>query len=146
MSLKETIQTEACYNNRQGYGVRGAAAFPSRASGAQDSMGLQLQGRPNRWGSEFTRFHGLNVMSCKIGWKVSEVYLGLEGATVKDEVLVVVLVTGLKVMNHIGLDEEDTLGSSVGSFDGITYEKKLWVHYRKCIEGKDRYRDGGIRT
>ena len=27
-------------------------------------------------------------------------------------------------MNHIWLDEEDTLSSSVGSFDGTTYGKK----------------------
>ena len=43
----------------------------------------------------------------------------------KDELLMVVKVMGLEVlMNHIGLDDEDTLGSSVGSFDGMTYEKK----------------------
>ena len=43
----------------------------------------------------------------------------------KDEFLMVVKVMGLEVlMNHIGLDDEDTLGSSVGSFDGMTYEKK----------------------
>ena len=36
----------------------------------------------------------------------------------------VVLVMGLEVlMKQIGLDEEDTLGSSVGSSDGITYKK-----------------------
>ena len=41
--------------------------------------------------------------------------------------MVVVLV--LKVLtNYVGIDEEDTMGSSVGSFDSITYEKKLWVH------------------
>ena len=39
--------------------------------------------------------------------------------------MMVVVVLGLEVlMNHIGIDEEDTLGSSVGSFDGITYGKK----------------------
>ena len=37
----------------------------------------------------------------------------------------VVLVLGLEVpMNHIGINDEDTMGSSVGSFDGMTYEKK----------------------
>ena len=41
----------------------------------------------------------------------------------------VVLVMGLDMlMNHIGLDEEDTMGSSVGSSYGITCEKNLWVH------------------
>ena len=35
-----------------------------------------------------------------------------------------VLVLGLEVItNKIGLNDEDTLGSSVGSFDGITYKK-----------------------
>ena len=28
------------------------------------------------------------------------------------------------LINYIGLDEEYTLGSSIGSFYGITYEKK----------------------
>ena len=37
----------------------------------------------------------------------------------------VVLVLGLKLLiNHIGIDDEDTLGSSVGSFGGINYVKK----------------------
>ena len=27
-------------------------------------------------------------------------------------------------MNHIGIDDEDTLGYSVGSFNGTTYGKK----------------------
>ena len=41
----------------------------------------------------------------------------------------VVLILGLElIMNHIGLDEEDMLVSSVGSFDGITYGKNLWDH------------------
>ena len=41
-----------------------------------------------------------------------------------DEVLMVVLVLGLEVIiNHIGIDEEDMMGSSVGSFDGTTNGK-----------------------
>ena len=41
----------------------------------------------------------------------------------------VVLLLGLEVlMNHIGIDEEDTFVSSVGSFNGITYGKYMWVH------------------
>ena len=33
------------------------------------------------------------------------------------------IVLGLELlMNHIELDDEDTMGSSVGLFDGITYE------------------------
>ena len=46
-----------------------------------------------------------------------------------DEVLVTVPVMGLEVlMNHIGIDDKDTLSSSVGYFDGMTYGKNLWVH------------------
>ena len=44
----------------------------------------------------------------------------------------VVLVLVLEVlMNHTGLDEEDTLGSSFGYSDGITYGKNLWVNFWK---------------
>ena len=57
----------------------------------------------------------------------------------KDEVLVVVLDLGLEVrMNHIGIYDEDTLGYSVGSFDGMTYEKKMWVHFKKIFSMKGR--------
>ena len=46
-------------------------------------------------------------------------------ATLKDEVLMVVLVLGLEfIINHIGIDDEYTMGSSVGSFDGTTNGKK----------------------
>ena len=41
-----------------------------------------------------------------------------------DNVLMAVLVLGLEVIiNHIGIDEEDMIGSSVGSFDGTTNGK-----------------------
>ena len=34
----------------------------------------------------------------------------------------VVMVLGLEVLtNHIGIDYEGTMGSSIGSFDGMTY-------------------------
>ena len=47
----------------------------------------------------------------------------------KDEVLMVVLVLGLKVlMNRTGTNDEYTMGYSVVYFDGMPYEKKLWVH------------------
>ena len=62
----ETIQTEAFYNKRQVYVMRGAAACPSRAGVSQDGVGLGLQDRLNRWGSESTRLHGTNVVSCEI--------------------------------------------------------------------------------
>ena len=39
--------------------------------------------------------------------------------------MTVVLVLGLELlMNHIGIDDQDTMGSSVGSFDGMNYAKK----------------------
>ena len=62
--IMETIQTDVCYNNRQGYGMRGAAARPSCAGVSQDSVGV---------GIESTCLHGMNVVSCEIMWKVSEV-------------------------------------------------------------------------
>ena len=38
----------------------------------------------------------------------------------------VVLVLELEViMNHIGINDKDMMGSSVGSFDGMTYGKNL---------------------
>ena len=41
-----------------------------------------------------------------------------------DEVLMALLILGLEVIiNHIGIYEEDTMGSSVGSFDGTTNGK-----------------------
>ena len=41
----------------------------------------------------------------------------------------VVLVLGLELlMIHIGIYDGDAMGSSVGYFDGTTYEKNLWVH------------------
>ena len=47
----------------------------------------------------------------------------------------VVLVLGLEViMHHIGIDNEDNMGSSVGSFDGINYEKTCGFISGKYIE------------
>ena len=41
-----------------------------------------------------------------------------------DKVLMAVLVLGLEVIiNHIGINEENNMGSSVGSFDGTTNGK-----------------------
>ena len=58
----------------------------------------------------------------------------VRGSNSEDEVLMVGLVMVLKVLiNHIGLDDEDTLGYSVGTFDSITYEKNLWVHCQKIL-------------
>ena len=61
-------------------------------------------------------------------------------------VLMVVLVLGLEVlMNHIGLDEEDTVGSSVGSSDGINYEKKPVGLFLENLLGKGQDAEvGGI--
>ena len=66
VSLKEKIRTKLCSNNRGGYRVRGAAARLSHTGGAHDRVRLGLQYRTNRWGSESTRFHGPNVVICKI--------------------------------------------------------------------------------
>ena len=68
-------------------------------------------------------------------------------ATLKDEVLMVMLVLKLEVlMNHIGLDDEDTLGSSVESFDGMTYKKKTCEFIDiKYFEEKVGCGEGGIR-
>ena len=61
--------------------------------------------------------------------------LGLWVAKVKDEVLMVVPVMVLEVlMIHIGFGGEDTLGCSVGSFNGMAYEKKLWVHFINLLK------------
>ena len=47
----------------------------------------------------------------------------------------VVLFLGLEVlMDHIGLDEEDTLGSSIESYNSITYEKTCGFISRKSLE------------
>ena len=41
---------------------------------------------------------------------------------------------GLGILtNHFVVDEEYTMGSSVGSFDSITYGKNLWIHFCKYI-------------
>ena len=56
----------------------------------------------------------------------------------------VVLVLGLElIMKHIRIDDEDTLGSSVGSSYGITYEKNLWVHCWKVSGVKVQMRRWG---
>ena len=48
--------------------------------------------------------------------------------------LMVVVVLGLEdLMKQIGIDEEDTLGSSIGSFDGVTYGKTYGLIYGKSL-------------
>ena len=67
MLLTDTkIQTEEYSHNRLGYDVICSAARPSSTGGAQVDVGLVLQEWTNGWGIESTRFHGLNVVSCKI--------------------------------------------------------------------------------
>ena len=47
----------------------------------------------------------------------------------------VVLVLVLEVlMNHVGLDDKDTMGSSVESFDGMTYGKTCGFIAKKSRE------------
>ena len=76
MSLKEKISMEALSNNRRGYYVMYYAACPYLDGGAQGEDRLGSQDRPNGWGSEYMCFHGLNVVSCEIVWKVSDVEAG----------------------------------------------------------------------
>ena len=57
----------------------------------------------------------------------------------------VLLVVGLEViMNHIGLDEEDTIGSSVGSSDDITYEKTCGFIAGNLLSKRPDAEVGGI--
>ena len=64
----------------------------------------------------------------------------------KDDVLILVLVLGLEVlMNHIGIYDEGNLGSSVGSFYCMTYEKTYGFIAIKYFEEKDGCGNGGIR-
>ena len=65
------------------------------------------------------------MVICEIVWNVSEVDPGCGVVTMADEVLMVVMVLGSEVpIKHIGINGEDPLGSSLGSFDGMTYDKK----------------------
>ena len=52
MTMKETIRTEACSNNRRVYGVRGTVMCPPHAGGAQDIVRLGSRDRPNEWGEQ----------------------------------------------------------------------------------------------
>ena len=125
LDLMETRRTEVCSNNRQGYGTRGAADHPSRVDGAHGGVGLGSRDRTNEWGSKSTCFYRTNVVICEIVWNVSEVDPGCGVVTMADEVLMVVMVLGSEVpIKHIGINGEDPLGSSLGSFDGMTYDKK----------------------
>ena len=56
--IMETIQTDTCCNNRQGYGTRGAAARPSRAGVSQDGMRVGSQDRLNGWGASPRAYTG----------------------------------------------------------------------------------------
>ena len=47
------------------------------------------------------------------------------------------------LMNHIGSNEEDTLGSSIGSSDGITYGKTPVGSLLDIILSKIPYADVG---
>ena len=76
MSLKETIRMEALSNNQWGYYGMYYAACPYHAGGAQGEDRLGLQDCPNGWGSKYTCFHGMNVVSCEIVWKVSDMEAG----------------------------------------------------------------------
>ena len=82
------------------------------------------------------------MVSCEIVWKVSAVDPGRGVATVPDEVLMVVLVVGLEVIiNHIGINDEDMMGSSVGYFDGTTHGKIPVGSWPENILKKKTYSD-----
>ena len=63
-----------------------------------------------------------------------------------NELLMVVLVLVLEVlMNHIMINDEDSMGYFIRSFDGMTYgEKKHSVHFQKVSEEKGGCGVGGI--
>ena len=60
--LMETTQPEEYSQNRKGYNAIQAVAHPTRSGGAQGDVGWVLQESPRRWGSEYTRFHGPNMV------------------------------------------------------------------------------------
>ena len=60
------IQSEAYLHNCFGYNVTCLANFTSSDRGAHVSVGLVTQEMPIGWGIEFTRYHRLNVVICKI--------------------------------------------------------------------------------
>ena len=58
------------------------AVLPYCASTSQGGEGLGSKDWPNELGSETTHFHGPNVVSCKILWKLLDVEAGKGVATV----------------------------------------------------------------
>ena len=73
---------DALSNNLRGYYLMYYAKCPYRAGGAQGNDRLGLQDRTNGWWRKYTCFHRLNVVSCEIVWKVSDVEAGLGVSTV----------------------------------------------------------------
>ena len=65
LMTEKNFQTEVYSHNRLGYDVNFLAACPSSARGEQGGVCLVTSERPNRWWIGSTRFHGLNVVSCK---------------------------------------------------------------------------------
>ena len=63
---KTKIQKEAYSHNRLGYDVTCLTARPSSAGGAQGGIGTMKRERSIGWGIESMRYHGRNVVSCKI--------------------------------------------------------------------------------
>ena len=67
MLLTETkIQLEVYSHNRLGYDVTCSAACPSSARLDKGGVGLVIRERPVEWGIDSTRYHGPNVVRCKI--------------------------------------------------------------------------------
>ena len=63
---KTKIQSEAYSHNRLGYGVTCSTLHPSSSGGAQGGVRLVRREMPVGLGTESKRYHGPNVVSCKI--------------------------------------------------------------------------------
>ena len=64
--METKIQPKAYSQNRPGYDVTCLKACPSSAEGAQGGIVLVTRERPSGSGTESMRFHGTNLVSCKI--------------------------------------------------------------------------------
>ena len=67
MLLTETkISATAYCWKRLGYSVNLLAAGPSSTRGSQGGIRLVIRERPVGWGIESMRYHGMNMVICKI--------------------------------------------------------------------------------
>ena len=67
MLLTETkITSEAYYHNQRGYDVVCPSAVATDTCGAQGGVELLVRELPQVWSVELTRFHGPNVVRCRV--------------------------------------------------------------------------------